>query len=58
MDRECLPNVPPICELCYCPVDTENEPFEMTRNWPQSSGKAVYLHSACFKRARPMTDNK
>jgi hypothetical protein len=54
MRHESLPYpVPQLCEECCCPVaDVHCGGVVATRNWPGAQGSRVYLHAACFTRAR------
>jgi hypothetical protein len=54
MEHERLPfPVPQLCEECFCPVaDVTCGGVVATREWPGAEGFRVFLHAACFGRAR------
>jgi hypothetical protein len=54
MQHERLPfPVPQLCEECFGPVaDVICGGVVATRGWPGTQGLRVFLHSACFVRAR------
>lgn len=54
MQHEHLPfPVPQLCEECFCPVaDVICGGVVATRKWPGAQGSLVFLHAACFSRAR------
>ncbi|GAA5113755.1 hypothetical protein [Pseudonocardia adelaidensis] len=48
--------VPQLCEECFCPVpEVVCGGVVATRDWPGTRGSRVFLHAACFTRARTRT---